>query len=85
LFTGARRALDRITQTAAYAGTLGHGGIFRESYYREWASFIDSVLNGSDPGCGLEDGMRALEIALAAAESASSGIPVKISGASGDD
>lgn len=79
LINGVRRTIDRFTQTAANARTLGHGGIFRESYYREWESFIDSVLNGNDPGCSLEDGMRALEIALAAIESASTGMPVKLS------
>lgn len=79
LITGFRRAIDRFTQTAANARTLGHGGIFRESYYREWESFIDSVLNGNDPGSSLEDGMRVLEIALAAIESVSTGMPVKLS------
>ncbi|MEW6144032.1 MAG: Gfo/Idh/MocA family oxidoreductase [Thermodesulfobacteriota bacterium] len=84
LFTGVRRAIDRFAQTAANAGTLRHGGIFKESYYSEWRSFADSVIHGKDTECGLEDGMRALEIALAAVESASTGIPVKLSGVGGE-
>lgn len=84
LITGVERAVGRITQTAENARAFKHGGIFKESYRREWESFIDSVINGKDAGCGLEDGMRALETALSAIQSASSGMPVKLSGANGE-
>ena len=73
-----RRELGRISQTAGNAGALKHGGIFGESYYREWESFLDSVINDRDAGCGLEDGSRALEIALAAIESADTGSAAKL-------
>ena len=66
----------RIFRAAANAGVLRRGGVFRDSYYRQWAGFADSVIEDREPGCGLEDGKRALGIALSAIESASSGKPV---------
>ncbi len=81
LINGVRRAADNISQAFDNSAALKHGGIFKESYYREWESFIDSVINDKKVGCGLEDGSRALEIALAATESADSGAPVKLNNA----
>jgi myo-inositol 2-dehydrogenase/D-chiro-inositol 1-dehydrogenase len=77
------RPFQKIVQIAANADTLKYGGIFKESYHNEWRSFADSVIRDREVECDLEDGRRALEIALAAIESASAGIPVKLSGASG--
>jgi len=84
LAAGIRRTFDRIKQTAENADALKRGGIFRESYYREWESFVDSVINNKEVGCSFEDGSRALEITLAAIESADTGIPIKLSGANGE-
>ncbi len=83
LISGVRRAADKISQALDNSEALKHGGIFKDSYYREWESFIDSVINDKKAGCSLEDGSRALEIALAAIESADSGAPVKLSDAHG--
>lgn len=70
------KPIMRILRAAANAEVLRRGGVFRDSYYRQWAGFADSVLEDRKPGCGLEDGKRALGIALSAIESASSGKPV---------
>lgn len=79
LIGGVGRAADKISQALDNSAALKHGGIFKDSYHREWESFIDSVINDREAGCSLEDGSRALEIALAAIESASTGTAVKLS------
>lgn len=81
LIGGMRKAFGMVSQGLENSAAIKHGGIFRESYRREWESFIDSVIDDREVGCSLEDGSRALEMALAAAESADSGAPVKLSGA----
>lgn len=78
------RSFHTVMQTAGNAGALSHGGIFKESYYREWESFADSVIHNKDIECNLEDGRRALEIALSAVESVSTGMPVKLSNLPGE-
>jgi len=75
---GIGKVFGRISQTAGNFRALKHGGIFRESYLREWESFRDSVINDARVGCSLEDGSRALETALAAIQSAETGSPVKL-------
>jgi myo-inositol 2-dehydrogenase / D-chiro-inositol 1-dehydrogenase len=55
------------------------GGEYMDSYRREWLHFLDVVRNDQPVGCTLEDGRRAVEIALCAIESASAGHPVKLS------
>jgi predicted dehydrogenase len=55
------------------------GGEYMDSYRRQWRHFIDAVRNETPVGCTLEDGRRALQIALSATESASTGRAVKIS------
>jgi myo-inositol 2-dehydrogenase/D-chiro-inositol 1-dehydrogenase len=59
-----------------------NGGDFLMTYRSEWQYFIDSIQNDTKIECTLEDGRRALQIALAAIESSSLGIPVKINGSS---
>jgi len=54
------------------------GGEFLASYRAEWEHFLAVVRAGSPPGCTLADGVEALRIALAAAESAESGRPVEV-------
>ncbi len=78
------RPFRLVMQTAGNAEAFRHGGIFKESYYREWQSFADCVIHNEDIECGLEDGRRALKIALSAIESVSSGMPVKLSDAPGE-
>ena len=59
---------------------LGGGlrGDFSSSYREQWRHFAEAVRGDADPACGLEDGRRALEIALAAAHSAEEGRPVEV-------
>ncbi len=78
------RPFHTVMQTAGNAGALSHGGIFKESYYREWQSFADSVIYNKNTECNLEDGRRSLEIALSAVESVSTGMPVKLSNLPGE-
>jgi myo-inositol 2-dehydrogenase/D-chiro-inositol 1-dehydrogenase len=72
------RQFQRIVQAAANADALKYGGVFKESYYNEWHSFAESVIHNKEIECNLDDGERALEIALAAVEAASAGIPVRL-------
>jgi inositol 2-dehydrogenase len=51
---------------------------FAEAYLLEVRSFIDTVRNGKAPQINGEDGMRALEIAVAAEKSHRSGQPCKV-------
>jgi predicted dehydrogenase len=65
---------------AGYAGGLRkerRGGDFKASYVTQWRRFLEAAATGSPPDCTLEDGRRALELALAAAESAEQGRPVE--------
>ena len=54
------------------------GGEYMDSYRREWQHFIEAIQNDKPVGCTLEDGRRALQIALSAVESASSGRSVTL-------
>lgn len=53
--------------------TLRQGGDWYQSYVEEWRHFVTSIRTGRRTECGLEDGRRALAIALAAMESAATG------------
>jgi len=61
-------------------GALGmlQGGDFIASYRAEWCHFMEAVRRGAPAECTLEDGRRALQVALAAIESASVGRPVRV-------
>ena len=56
-----------------------YGGDFRASFRAEWKHFIDCIIQDKPVECTLEDGKRALKIALASLKAASSGEPVKLS------
>lgn len=71
-------SIRKIRQIAYNAAALNYGGVFKESYYKEWISFIDSVINNNDAECNLEDGRCALKIALSAVESSLTGKPIKL-------
>lgn len=59
---------------------LRRGGLtdYSASFVGEWRHFVECVREDRLPECTLVDGRRALEIVLAATESASVGRPVKI-------
>jgi len=48
---------------------------FRDAYLAEMVHFVDCLHRGVDPSVGVEDGVKSLEIALAAAASLRSGKP----------
>ena len=55
------------------------GGDVMDSYAAEWEQFASAVRHGhADAGATLEDGRRALAVALAAARSAETGRAVKV-------
>jgi predicted dehydrogenase len=55
-----------------------YGGDLRASFRAEWKHFIDCIRQDKPLECTLEDGRRALQVALAALKAASSGEPVKV-------
>jgi predicted dehydrogenase len=58
--------------------TMRHGGDYRLSFRGLWRHFLDAIRNDAPVGATLEDGRRAVQVVLAAAESASSGQPVVV-------
>jgi predicted dehydrogenase len=74
LAAGARGFLE----LAAGAIPSRRGGDFMTSYVTEWRGFLRAIETGATPECTLEDGRRALEIALAAAKAATDGRPVEL-------
>jgi len=55
------------------------GGELQASFYAEWKSFADCINSGHPAQCGLQDGLQALRVSLAAVHSAVVGQPVKVS------
>jgi predicted dehydrogenase len=62
-------------------GTLTRGGGFAESYRDQWRHFADCVRHGEPVMCTLEDGMRAVQAALACIASAQTGRLVRVADA----
>ena len=67
-----------LTAMSQVALRAPQGGDFLASYRAEWRHFIDCIRRDVPVECTLEDGRRALQVALAAMESASRGKPVKV-------
>ena len=78
-----RNRLRRIASTAKELPRalfkMRQGGDFIASYRAEWSHFSDAIRNNIPLECTLEDGVQALRVVLAAARSASTKQPVKIS------
>jgi predicted dehydrogenase len=55
-----------------------YGGDYNASYRDTWKHFIECIRGNTSLECTLDDGRRALQITLAAVESASTGKPVKV-------
>jgi predicted dehydrogenase len=51
---------------------------FRDSYQGELSAFLDCIIKQRPPECGVREGLRSLEIALAATESLRTGTPVTV-------
>lgn len=64
-----------IPRGVARMRTLGDYG---DSYRGMWQHLIDAIAGGGDVECTLQDGRRALEVVLAAAASAETGVPVAL-------
>jgi myo-inositol 2-dehydrogenase/D-chiro-inositol 1-dehydrogenase len=73
-----RRAVKTIRDFPAAWRQSRRGGVFNEAYKTEWSTFIDCIRTDQTPACSLEDGRRALAIAVAATESDAMHMPVAI-------
>jgi scyllo-inositol 2-dehydrogenase (NAD+) len=51
---------------------------FHDAYQRELSAFLDCVIKQHSPACGVREGLRSLEIALAATESLRTRTPVTV-------
>jgi predicted dehydrogenase len=54
---------------------------YAASFVGEWQHLVDCVRLGKQPECTLVDGQRAVQVALAAVQSASMGQPVRVADA----
>jgi predicted dehydrogenase len=75
---------NRLRDTAAFILKLGQaipslrrGGDFRDSFRVLWEHFVDCVCTDRQPECSLLDGQRAVQIAIAASQSARTGHSVR--------
>jgi len=80
--TRLRRMISTTKQLATNLAEIRRGGVFDATYEAEWRHFITAIRGNGIPACNLDDGVRALQIVLAVAESASTGKPVKVTQAS---
>ncbi len=75
--TRVRRLREALADPRGSAAAIRRGGDFDATYEAEWRHFAAVVRRAEPPACTLADGRAALEIALAAAGSASTGEPVR--------
>jgi predicted dehydrogenase len=73
-----KRGLRAIAALPGLVPDFRDGGGFQATFAACWRGFGDSIRTGRVPDCTMEDGRRALAIALAAAASVSTGQPVKV-------
>jgi myo-inositol 2-dehydrogenase / D-chiro-inositol 1-dehydrogenase len=74
-----RRFFQSVKTLPQGLANMRRGGEFMASYRAEWRHFTDCIRQDRPTQCTLEDGRRALQAALAAAESASTGKSVQVS------
>jgi len=74
----AKKAIKTLSNLHQAVSTMRRGGEFMASFQAEWEHFLFSIKNNTPVECTLWDGMAAVKIALATAQSASLGIPVKV-------
>lgn len=73
-----RRIAHLLKEAPQTVSILRQGGDWLTSYRTEWQHFIEAIQRDAPVECALEDGRRAVQVALAAAASASLGRPVKV-------
>ncbi len=73
-----KKVIHVLRELPKAVSTIRRGGEFMASYRAEWQHFIHAIQNDTQVECTLEDGRRAVQIALAATQSASLGQPVKV-------
>jgi predicted dehydrogenase len=73
---GMTHSLGELTQVLR---RLPQPSDWADAFRCEWAHFMAAIKGREKVGCTLMDGRHALTVALAAVESASTGIPVKVS------
>jgi predicted dehydrogenase len=74
----AMKSIKTFLDLPQAVSTMHRGGEFIASFRAEWEHFLFSIKDNTPLECTLQDGMAAVKIALAAAQSASLGIPVKV-------
>lgn len=75
-----RKWVKTIRELPETLPRMRRGGDFTLTYDGMWQHFADCILSNRTPECTLEDGTRAVEIALAAIASIKAGTPVRLSG-----
>jgi myo-inositol 2-dehydrogenase / D-chiro-inositol 1-dehydrogenase len=73
-----RRMSRFLSDLPAGLRGMRNGGDYLDSYRGAWRHFCGVIRNGGEVECTIEDGRRALAIALAAVESASTGLSVRV-------
>lgn len=73
-----KKALTTLREFPRIIPIIRRGGDFAATFYSLWGHFIDSINQDKASGCSLEDGKRALQVALSALESAALKKPKKI-------
>ncbi|HEV8712234.1 MAG TPA: Gfo/Idh/MocA family oxidoreductase [Candidatus Binatia bacterium] len=76
--TRLRRMVHTLEELPQGAWRMLRGGDLSASYQAEWRHFINAIQHGGPVGCTLADGRQALEVAVAAVESAVLGRPVPV-------
>jgi predicted dehydrogenase len=71
-----RRARESLEHPSETVQAIRRGGDFRVGFEEQWRHFAHAIREGIEPSPSLADGRAAMEIAVAAARSADSGLPV---------
>lgn len=85
LFTGekgpaalVRKAVAKATAVPRMIQGMRIGGEVLASYDAQWRHFLECVRTGRAVGCSVQDGKRAVELAVAATESLLTGQPISL-------
>lgn len=76
-----RHIRDFIRELPSGLLSMRRGGDYFDSYRAQWVEFRNAIRGNGTGGATIKDGRRSLEIVLAAAESANTGLPIQISDA----